>query len=139
MILNNEFKSNRNSVYNLKYHLVVVTKYRKKCINKDILNDLKEIFDRIITSNNGSILEFNGESDHIHLLFETPPQVELAKLINNLKTVSSRLIRKKYGEYLKQYYWENVFWSRSYCILTTGRATIEMLEKYIQSQAGVKE
>ncbi len=111
----------------------------KAIINTDILNDLKEIFNRIITSNNGSILEFNGESDHVHLLFETPPQVELAKLINNLKTVSSRLIRKKYGEYLKQYYWENVFWSRSYCILTTGGATIEMIEKYIQSQAGVKE
>lgn len=139
MVLNNEFKVNRHSIYNLKYHLVVITKYRKKCINKDILNDLKEIFNRIITSNNGSILEFNGESDHIHLLFEVPPQVELAKLINNLKTVSSRLIRKQHVEYLKQYYWENVFWSRNYCILTTGGATIEMIEKYIQSQAGVKD
>lgn len=138
-MLNNEFKSNRHSVYNLKYHLVVVTKYRKKCINEEILKDLNDIFEKIITGNNGSIIEFNGESDHIHLLFETPPQVELAKLINNLKTVSSRLIRKQHGEYLKQYYWENVFWSRSYCILTTGGATIEMIEKYIQSQAGVKE
>ncbi len=138
-MLNNEFKSNRHSVYNLKYHLVVVTKYRKKCINEEILKDLNEIFEKIITGNNGSIIEFNGESDHIHLLFEVPPQVELAKLINNLKTVSSRLIRKQHGEYLKQYYWENVFWSRSYCILTTGGATIEMIEKYIQSQAGVKE
>ena len=138
-MLNNEFKSNRHSVYNLKYHLVVVTKYRKKCINEEILKDLNDIFEKIITGNNGSIIEFNVESDHIHLLFETPPQVELAKLINNLKTVSSRLIRKQHGEYLKQYYWENVFWSRSYCILTTGGATIEMIEKYIQSQAGVKE
>lgn len=138
-MLNNEFKSNRHSVYSLKYHLVVVTKYRKKCINEKILKDLKEIFEKIITGNNGSILEFNGESDHIHLLFEVPPQVELAKLINNLKTVSSRLIRKQHGEYLKQYYWENVFWSRSYCILTTGGTTIEMIEKYIQSQAGVKD
>ena len=138
-MLNNEFKSNRHSIYSLKYHLVVVTKYRKKCINEKILKDLKEIFEKIITGNNGSIIEFNGESDHIHLLFETPPQVELAKLINNLKTVSSRLIRKQHGEYLKQYYWENVFWSRSYCILTTGGATIEMIEKYIQSQAGVKD
>ena len=138
-MLNYEFKSNKHSIYSLKYHLVVVTKYRKKCINEKILKDLKEIFEKIITGNNGSIIEFNGESDHIHLLFETPPQVELAKLINNLKTVSSRLIRKQHGEYLKQYYWENVFWSRSYCILTTGGATIEMIEKYIQSQAGVKD
>lgn len=138
-MLNYEFKSNRHSIYSLKYHLVVVTKYRKKCINEEIFKDLKEIFKKIITGNNGSILEFNGESDHIHLLFEVPPQVGLAKLINNLKTVSSRLIRKQHGEYLKQYYWENVFWSRSYCILIIYGATIEMIEKYIQSQARVKE
>ena len=61
--------------------------------------------------------------------------------IYNLKyhTVSSRLIRKKHSEYLKKYYWKPVFWSRSYCILTTGGATIEIIEKYIRSQAGVKD
>ena len=136
---NKDFKSNRHSIYNLKYHLVVVTKYRHKCITEEMLNDLEEIFKKNIEKNNGSLIEFNGEKDHVHLLFEIPPQIELAKLINNLKTVSSRLIRKKYSEYLKQFYWKNVFWSRSYCILTTGRATIEMVEKYIQSQVGVKD
>ncbi|WP_294703587.1 IS200/IS605 family transposase [uncultured Fusobacterium sp.] len=136
---NEDFKSNRHSIYNLKYHLVVVTKYRHKCITEEMLNDLEEIFKKNIEKNNGSLIEFNGEKDHVHLLFEIPPQIELAKLINNLKTVSSRLIRKKYSEYLKQFYWKNVFWSRSYCILTTGRATIEMVEKYIQSQVGVKD
>lgn len=136
---NEDFKSNRHSIYNLKYHLVVVTKYRHKCITEEMLNDLEEIFKKNIEKNNGSLIEFNGEKDHVHLLFEIPPQIELAKLINNLKTVSSRLIRKKYSEYLKQFYWKNVFWSRSYCILTTGGATIEMVEKYIQSQVGVKD
>ncbi|WP_281819924.1 IS200/IS605 family transposase, partial [Vallitalea longa] len=112
--------SNRHSIYNLKYHLVVITKYRHKCINKELLDDLNEIFKNIIEGKNGTIIEFNGEPDHIHLLFETPPQVELAKLVNTLKTVSSRLIRKKHSEYLKEYYCKPVFWSRSYCILTTG-------------------
>ena len=135
----NEFKSNRHSIYNLKYHLVVITKYRHKCINKEILNDVNEIFKNLIEGKNGTVIEFNGEPDHIHLLFEVPPQVELAKLVNTLKTVSSRLIRKKHGEYLKKYYWKPVFWSRSYCILTTGGATIEIIEKYIRSQAGVKD
>ena len=136
---NEEFKSNRHSIYNLKYHLVVITKYRHKCINKEILNDVNEIFKNLIEGKNGTVIEFNGEPDHIHLLFEAPPQVELAKLVNTLKTVSSRLIRKKHSEYLKKYYWKPVFWSRSYCILTTGGATIEIIEKYIRSQAGVKD
>ncbi len=107
-----QFKRNRHSVYNLKYHLVVITKYRHKCISKEILDDLKKIFKNIIEGKNGTVIEFNGEPDHVHLLFETPPQVELAKLINILKTVSSRLIRKKYNKYLKKYYWKPVFWSR---------------------------
>lgn len=136
---NNDFKSNRHSIYNLKYHLVVITKYRHKCINKEILEDLREIFTNLIEGKNGTLIEFNGETDHVHLLFEVPPQVELAKLVNTLKTVSSRLIRKKYSDYLQEYYWKPVFWSRSYCILTTGGATIEMIEKYIKSQAGAKD
>jgi len=135
----NEFKSNRHSIYNLKYHLVVITKYRHKCINKEILNDLNEIFKNIIEGKNGTLIEFNGEPDHVHLLFEVPPQVELSKLVNTLKTVSSRLVRKNHSEYLKKYYWKPVFWSRSYCILTTGGATIEIIEKYIKSQAGIKD
>ncbi len=135
----NEFKRNRHSVYNLKYHLVVITKYRHKCISNEILDDLKKIFKKIIEGKNGGVIEFNGEPDHVHLLFETPPQVELAKLVNSLKTVSSRLIRKKHSKYLKKYYLEPVFWSRSYCILTTGGATTEIIEKYIHSQAGVKD
>ena len=135
----NEFKSNRHSIYNLKYHLVVITKYRHKCISKDILKELNEIFKNIIEGKNGTLIEFNGEPDHVHLLFEVPPQVELSKLVNTLKTVSSRLIRKNHSEYLKKYYWKPVFWSRSYCILTTGGSTIEIIEKYIKSQAGVKD
>lgn len=134
---NSNFKSNRHSIYNLKYHLVVITKYRHLCINKDILADLNNIFKNIIESKNGTLIEFNGEPDHAHLLFEVPPQVELSKLVNTLKTVSSRLIRKNHSEYLKKYYWKPVFWSRSYCILTTGGATIEIIEKYIKSQTGV--
>ena len=129
-----EFKKNRHAMYNLKFHLIVVTKYRKKCITPEILNDIEDIFENILTKKNGSILEMNGEKDHIHVLFEIPPQVELAQLVRSLKTVSSRLIRKMYGDYLKNFYWEPIFWSRSHCILSTGGATIETIKKYIQNQ-----
>ena len=82
----------------------------------------------------GSVLEVNGEEDHLHILFECPPQVELAKLVNTFKTVSSRLIRKKHSDYLKTCYWKPVFWSNSYCILSNGGATIETIKWYIESQ-----
>lgn len=132
--MNTDFRRNRHAVFNLKYHLVVVTKYRHKYITEEMLKELENIARRLFSQKDCEVLEFNGETDHIHILFEAVPHVELAKLINTFKTVSSRLIRKYYGEYLKQFYWENVFWSRSYCILTTGGATIDTIRKYIQSQ-----
>ena len=132
--MDTEFKKNRHSIYNLTYHLVVVTKYRRKYINDEILEDLKEISKRLPSVKSSSVLEVNGEEDHFHILFECIPQVELAKLVSTFKTASSRLIRKKHSNYLKAYYWKPVFWSNSYCILSTGGATIETIKQYIESQ-----
>ena len=67
----------------------------------------------------------------MHILFEAPPQVQLSKIINTLKTVSSRLIKKKYDEHLKKYYWKSAFWSRSYCIVSTGGTAIDIIKEYI--------
>lgn len=130
----NNFKKNRHSIYSLKYHLVVVTKYRNKCINSSMLEFLKSNAKRLIEDKKGSLIEFNGESDHIHLLFEMPPQVELAKFINSFKTVTSRLIRKNFTEHLKSFYWKDVFWSRSYFISSTGGASIDTIKRYIELQ-----
>ena len=129
-----DIKTNRHAAFNLKYHLVVVTKYRHKCITNLMMKDIEDICIRLFTDKNCNILEFNGESDHIHIMFDAPPQIRLSTFINNLKTVTSRLIRKKYKDYLSKYYWKPVFWSRSYCIITTGGASIETIRKYIQSQ-----
>lgn len=127
-------KKNRHSIYDLNYHLVVVTKYRNKCINQSVMEELKSIAKRLIEGKKGSLIEFNGEEDHIHLLIEFPPQVELAKWINSFKTVSSRLIRKQFKDYLEKYYWKDVFWSRSYFVATTGGVSIEVIKKYIEEQ-----
>ena len=137
--MNTEYRTNRHSCYSLKYHLVVVTKYRHKCINKEVMNRLIEISNNIFDKWNCSILEINGEADHLHILFEAPPQVQLSKLINNFKTVSSRLIRKDFAEYLSKFYWKPYFWSESYLILSTGGATINIIEQYIQNQATPQE
>ncbi|WP_279145690.1 IS200/IS605 family transposase [Clostridium tyrobutyricum] len=137
--MNTEYRTNRHSCYSLKYHLVVVTKYRHKCINKEVMNRLIEISNNIFDKWNCSILEINGEADHLHILFEAPPQVQLSKLINNFKTVSSRLIRKDFAEYLSKFYWKPYFWSESYLILSTGGATIDIIEQYIQNQATPQE
>lgn len=127
-------KGHYHAEYDLKYHLVLVTKYRRKCITRDMLERLEEISSEVCRRWDVELLEFGGEEDHIHLLISAHPVMELSKFINNLKTITSRMIRKEYKKHLSSYYWKPYFWTRAYYITTTGGASIETIRKYIQKQ-----
>lgn len=130
-----EFNSNRHSVFRLQFHLVVVTKYRLKVINQQMNARLKELAHRVFEECWGlKILEIETESDHIHILFESNPQTDLSKLVNNFKTVSSRMLRKEFSEHLSNYYAKPFLWSNSYCTLSVGGNNIEVIKKYIENQ-----
>ena len=129
-----ELRTLYNSTYSANYHLVLVTKHRRKCISPEMLVRLKEISTRIISTWEGELLEFNGESDHVHLLLSIPPKVAPPALVNNLKTVTARLIRKEFAGALAKVYDKPVFWSRSYCIITCGGAPLSVLKQYIEQQ-----
>ena len=132
---NQLYYKNRHSVYFLQYHLVVVTKYRHPVIIGDLKERLIEISYSIIDTDwNCNILEINSDRDHIHILFEAPPQVQLSKLVNNYKTVSARLLRKEYADFLNKYYWKPFFWSRSYFIGCVSDVTEEIISEYISNQ-----
>lgn len=123
--------------YNIHFHLVACTKYRRKCITQPMLERLREIFSATLQKWEGELIEFNGEADHVHLLISVNPKVQPSKLVNNLKTVSSRLIRNEFAEHLGKVYRKPVFWSRSYCIISCGGAPISVLKQYIQQQAKI--
>ena len=127
-------KSHYHCVYDMKYHLVLVTKYRRKCFTDEILKRLEAICSELCAKWEIELLEFGGESDHIHLLLDLNPTIQPSKLVNSLKTVTSRRIRKEFSEHLKQYYCKPVLWSRAYCLLTAGGAPIETLREYIENQ-----
>lgn len=124
--------------FDLKVHLVLVTKYRRRCINKPILSSLESHFGRLIKQWECELLDFNGEADHVHMLVSLNPKVEPSKLVNNLKTVTSRLIRKEFKDQVDRFYRDAVFWSRSYCIISVGGAPLEVLRQYIENQAEVE-
>ena len=131
-----DLDTNNNSAFKLSYHLVLVIKYRRKVIDDDISNRLKEIFEYISPKYNITLEEWNHDKDHVHLLFRGSPSTEISKFINVYKSASSRLIKKEYPIIRKQL-WKEYFWSRSYCLLTTGGEPIEVVRKYIENQ-GVK-
>ncbi len=133
-----ELKTLYHCVYNLHYHLVMVTKYRRKCITAPMLARLREILAATTAKWSGELIECTGEADHVHLLISLRPTIQLSTFVNNLKTVSSRLIRKDFGRELSRWYRKPVFWSRSYCIISCGGAPLSVLRQYIEQQQGTE-
>lgn len=130
----NTYNKGFRSVYKLTAHLVLVTKYRKPVINRDIMNRLDEIVRQTCQKWSISLVEFNGESDHVHILIDYPPDIALSKFIANLKTVTSRLIRRDFREHIQQFHRKEAFWTGAYFVASTGGVTLEQLKKYVRSQ-----
>ena len=114
-------------------HLVFVTKYRRKIFNQKALNILNIIFSKVCDDFEAVLVEMDGENDHVHLLIEYPPKIAVANLVNSLKGVSSRLLRKHLPS-TTQHYWKGVLWSPSYFAASCGGAPINIVKQYIQQQ-----
>lgn len=128
-----DIRTGRHCVFQLHVHLVFVTKYRRKVFDAEILDDLKLILEDVCKDFEAQLVEFDGETEHIHLLVNYPPKVAVSKLVNSLKGVSSRLIRKQYPE-LAKHYWQGGLWSSSYFASSCGGAPLEIIKQYIESQ-----
>ena len=127
------FDTNNHSVFSLNYHLVMVVKYRRKVINDNISIRLREMFEYIGNSYHITIMEWNHDTDHVHVLFKACPNTEISKFMNAYKSASSRLIKIEFPE-IKEKLWKEAFWSKSYCLITTGGVTIDIIKKYIETQ-----
>ena len=125
--------TNLHSVFMLWYHLILVTKYRREVFTDDISNRAKEIFENIATNYHITLIEWNHDSDHVHIIFRSHPKTELSKFINAYKSASSRLIKQEF-ESVRNKLWQSYFWSQSFCLLTSGGAPIDVIKQYIESQ-----
>ena len=132
--MSNTLRRGRHVVYNIHIHLVFVTKYRGKVFTKEILNELNLILSEVCQDFDAELLEFNGEQDHVHLLVNYPPKVSVSSLVNSLKGVSSRMIRKKNYPSINRQLWGNALWSPSYFASSCGGASIDIIREYIEKQ-----
>ncbi|MFD2761568.1 IS200/IS605 family transposase [Lentibacillus juripiscarius] len=128
-----DLDSNNHSVFSLYYHLVLVVKYRRNVIDDTVSDYAKEKFASLSEKYNIKLVEWNHDIDHVHILFKAQPNTELSKFINAYKSASSRLIKKDFPHVRKKL-WKEMFWSRSFCLLTTGGSPIEIVKKYIENQ-----
>ena len=134
MVLDN----NAHSVFLLHYHLILVVKYRRRVFDNLISSRAKEIFECIAPNYHITLMEWNYDADHIHILFRAHPKTEISKFINAYKSASSRLIKKEFPE-VRQKLWNEYFWSQSFCLITAGDAPPSVLKQYIESQGEKSE
>jgi len=132
-----EFDTNAHSVFSLHYHLILVTKYRKKVFDDEISNRARELFEAIAPNYKIEVLEWSYDQDYIHVLFKAQPKTELSKFINAYKSASSRVLKKEYPS-MKEQLWKEMFWSRSFCLLSSGGSPIEVIKQYIEEQGQKK-
>ncbi|WP_028997949.1 IS200/IS605 family transposase [Azohydromonas australica] len=123
----------RHCVFAMHVHLVFVAKYRRKVFDGDAIAQLRVIFAKVCEDFEARLVEMDGEHDHVHLLVEYPPKVAVSALVNSLKGVSSRLLRRDRPD-LAARYWQGVLWSPSYFAASCGGAPIGIVRQYIEQQ-----
>jgi putative transposase len=135
-----KLRSGSHVVFSIHLHVVFVTKYRRKVFTQEMIDDMKNVFERVLVANNSKLTDYNGESDHVHLLIDLHPDNNISDLVASLKSASSRTLREKYKPTIDRYYWGKAkLWHDSKCIVSCGGAPLETVKQYIQNQSGGRE
>ena len=129
----NDIRRGRHCVFKMHVHLVFVAKYRRRVLDGDAIRRLRMIFAKVCADFEAELAEFDGEDDHVHLLVNYPPKVAVSHLVNSLKGVSSRLLRRERPDIQKRY-WKGALWSPSYFAGSCGGAPISAIRQYIEQQ-----
>ena len=133
MAIDTEIRTGRHCVFALHAHLVFVTKYRKRVFTSAALDIVKEVMHKVCDDFGVELAAFEGEDNHVHVLVNYPPQIQLSKLVNSLKGVSSRMLRQRMPAVANLYY-KDVLWSPSYFAVSCGGAPLSVVKQYVEQQ-----
>ncbi|MEV4131645.1 IS200/IS605 family transposase [Dactylosporangium sp. NPDC049742] len=129
-----DVRRGRSVVHHLHAHLVFTTRYRRGALTDPILTRCQQIMAEVCRDFGAELREFNGEDDHVHLLVNYPPSVALSRLVNSLKGVSARYLRREFAGHLRKYLWGEHLWSPSYFAASCGGAPLAVVKEYIDNQ-----
>jgi putative transposase len=125
-----DYRTGRHCVFGLHAHLVFVTRYRRGVFTGEHLTAMRPVLAAVCADFDAALVEFNGEDDHVHLLIEYPPTVQLSKLVGSLKGVSSRRLRQQFR--LRTH--RDHLWSPPYFAASCGGAPLSIIRQYVEQQ-----
>ncbi|NAC61564.1 IS200/IS605 family transposase, partial [Escherichia coli] len=129
-----DIRRGRHCVFLMHVHQVFVTKYRRQIFDHDATEKLRTYFSNVCADFEAELVEMDGEPDHVHLLINYPPKLAISSLVNSLKGVSGRLLRRDRPDIAVRYYYKGVLWSPGYFASSCGGAPISVIRQYIEQQ-----
>ena len=134
--MDTKYRSKGHCKFLLRYHLILVCKYRLKLMSaSNISSDIKKLSEQIAKKHNVDIWYLESDKDHIHYMIETEPTMSVSKIVNLMKSYTTYHIWKRYPNYLRKHFWkEHTFWTDGYFACSVGNVSEEMLKKYIENQ-----
>jgi len=130
----NEWRTYKSCVFKNHAHLVFTKKYRRKVFTLEMSKRVEDIMRETCLQMDCELLEYGAEDNHIHMMVAVHPKIAVSNLVGKLKGKSSYMIRKEFWAHEKTMLWGNHFWSPSYCVVSSGGASLDVVKSYIESQ-----
>lgn len=132
------YRKTAHSIYDLKYHIVWITKYRKPVLQGEIALRVRELIRQTCATLDVYIERGHVSKDHVHRFVSAPPDLAVSELVQRVKGRSSRLLLQEFNE-LRRQFWGRHLWARGYFVASSGNVTDEIIKQYIESQEGAED
>jgi putative transposase len=127
------YRKSSHTIYDIKYHIVWITKYRKPVVRGEIAERLRDLIREICKARDVEILKGHVSRDHVHVFLSVPPHLSVSQLVQSLKGKTSRKLLMEYKS-LSRAFWGRHIWARGYFVASSGNVTDEVIMKYIEEQ-----
>jgi putative transposase len=127
------YRKSSHTVYDIKYHIVWITKYRKQILRADIAHRVRELTREICRAYDVEIMKGNISRDHVHIFVSVPPHISVSQLVQSIKGKTSRKLLTEFKS-LSRAFWGRHIWARGYFVASSGNVTDEVIIKYIEQQ-----
>ena len=129
------YRRSSHTVYDLKFHLVWITKYRKPVLTGEVASRMRELVREVCKARDVEILKGHISREHVHIFVSVPPQLSISELMKSIKGRTSRRLQEEFDE-LRRRYWGQHLWSRGYFCASAGAVTDEMIREYVERHEG---
>ena len=132
------YRKGSHTAYELHYHFVFITKYRKPVLRGEVAVRLRDLVRQICAAHDVEIVKGHVRPDHVHLMLSLPPHLAPSRIMQAVKGKSSHHLVREYRALHKEF-WGRHLWARGYFVASTGNVTDAVIKQYIEMQGAAPQ